>query len=384
MILEQQVEQYITEHEDEAYELLKTLAKIPAPSGREEKRMEFCRDFLVQCGAQGVYTDSAFNVVYPVGVTEENPVVVVMAHMDVVFPDMTELPMKEEEGRLYCPGVGDDTANLTALLMCAKYIAEKHSVPCGCGLLLVCNSCEEGLGNLKGSRKICEDYKGRIRQFISLDGTMNGIVNRAVGSRRFEVIMKAQGGHSYARFGNTNAIALLANVIADIYQISVPPYGKTTYNVGTIAGGTSVNTIAQEAHMLCEYRSDDIRGMQVMQEKFEKIFDAHRAAGEELEVVLVGERPCGNGVDEKQQEALTEKACQILEAVTGKTANTCSGSTDCNIPLSLGVPSVCYGTYYGDGAHTREEYVWKDSLKMGYRVAFATVLGCLAADDAAQ
>lgn len=378
MILEQQVEQYIREHEEEAYELLKTLAKIPAPSGKEEKRMEFCRDFLVQCGAEGVYTDSALNVVYPVGVTKEKPIAVVMAHMDVVFPDMTELPMKEEDGKLYCPGVGDDTANLTALLLCAKYIAKNHLVSQDWGLLLVCNSCEEGLGNLKGSRKICEDYEGRIKQFISLDGTMNGIVNRAVGSRRFEVVMKAQGGHSYARFGNTNAIALLAGVISDIYKITVPPYGKTTYNVGTIAGGTSVNTIAQEAHMLCEYRSDDIRGMQAMEEEFERIFEAHRAAGEELEVILVGERPCGNGVDEEKQEALSVQACQLLEAVTGKQMGAHSGSTDCNIPLSLGIPSVCYGTYYGDGAHTREEYVWKDSLKMGYRVAFATILKYMA------
>lgn len=376
--LEQQVEQYIREHEEEAYELLKTLAKIPAPSGKEEKRMEFCRDFLVQCGAEGVYTDSALNVVYPVGVTQEKPIAVVMAHMDVVFPDMTELPMKEEDGKLCCPGVGDDTANLTALLMCAKYIAKNHLVSKDWGLLLVCNSCEEGLGNLKGSRKICEDYEGRIKQFISLDGTMNGIVNRAVGSRRFEVVMKAQGGHSYARFGNTNAIALLASVISDIYKISVPPYGKTTYNVGTIAGGTSVNTIAQEARMLCEYRSDDIRGMQAMEEEFERIFEAHRAAGEEFEVILVGERPCGNGVDEEQQEALRAQACRLLETVTGRRIGAHSGSTDCNIPLSLGIPSVCYGTYYGDGAHTREEYVWKDSLKMGYRVAFATILKYMA------
>lgn len=374
MKTEQNIEEYIKAHEEEAYELLKTLAQIPAPSGHEEKRMEFCRDYLVRCGAEGVYTDDALNVVYPVGVAENKPLAVIMAHMDVVFPDLTELPLREDDEKLYCPGVGDDTANLAALLLCAKYIAEQHIVPEEWGLLIVCNSCEEGLGNLKGSRKICADYGHRIKEFISLDGCMDGVVNKAVGSSRFEVTMKAEGGHSYGCFGHTNAIALLADVVSDIYQIVVPPYGRTTYNVGMISGGTSVNTIAQEAHMLCEYRSDDVRGLQEMRHKFDEIFEMHRARGEELTVKLVGERPCGNGVDSKQLKKLTDEVSDMLKSVTGKAVQTESGSTDCNIPLSMGIPSVCYGTYYGSGAHTREEYIWKDSLKAGYRVAFATVL----------
>lgn len=374
LLLEKKVEDYIKAQEEEAYELLKTLAKIPAPSGQEEKRAEFCKAFLEDCGAEGVYIDKALNVVYPVGVTEENPLVVVMAHMDVVFPDTTELPLEEKDGKLCCPGVGDDTANLVALLLCAKYIAEQHIVPKDRGLLLVCNSCEEGLGNLRGSREICENYGKRIQEFISLDGDMAGIVNKAVGSRRFEVTMKAQGGHSYGCFGHTNAIALLSQLVTEMYQIQVPPYGKTTYNVGTISGGTSVNTIAQEAHMLCEYRSDDSRGLTFMEEQFDAIFRAHQEKGEELTVKVVGERPCGCGVDEESLAHLTKEIEELLYSVTRKEAVTESGSTDCNIPLSIGIPSVCYGCYYGKGAHTREEYVWKDSLSMGYRVAFLTVL----------
>lgn len=374
MVLGAQEESYIKAHEQDAYEWLKTLARIPAPSGKEDKRVEFCRRFLEESGAEGVYVDEAKNVVYPIGVTEDNPLAVVMAHMDVVFPDMTELPLEEKDGKICCPGVGDDTANLVALLFVARYLAEQRLLPKEMGVLLVCNSCEEGLGNLKGSRKICEEYGSRIREFISLDGGLAAIVNRAVGSHRFEVTVKTEGGHSYSCFGNYNAIAQLAAVVSDLYQIQVPSYGKTTYNVGVISGGTSINTIAQEAKMLCEYRSDDVRGLKFMEEQFASVFAAHQKKGVNLTVELVGERPCGNGVDKATLDELTAKAAEILQTVTGEAPLIKSGSTDCNIPLSMGVPSVCYGAYYGQGAHTREEYVRKDSLAMGYRVAFLTIL----------
>lgn len=255
-MLERGLLDYIDSHAEEAYQLLLTMAQIPAPSHHEEKRMELCRKWLTDMGAEGVYTDSALNVIYPFHVEDHKPIVVFMAHMDVVFPDTAPLPLREENGRIYCPGVGDDTANLAALMLTAKYVTEKKLVPRDCGILFVCNSCEEGMGNLKGTRKICEDFEGRIKEFYSFDGTMNSVVNCAVGSARFKVTVKTMGGHSYACFGRPNAIARLAAVIDDIYEIQVPEGGRTTYNVGMIEGGTSVNTIAQQASMLCEYRSD--------------------------------------------------------------------------------------------------------------------------------
>ena len=370
-MISKEVKQYIKEQEQEAYELLKTLAQIPSPSNHEEKRMEFCKKWLEDAGAKGVYTDEALNVVYPYGVTESNPVVVIMAHMDVVFPDTQPLPFKEEAGRLYCPGIGDDTANLVNILLTARYLTQNHIFPKEVGLVFVCNSGEEGLGNLKGSKKICQTYQGRIREFYSLDGGMGGVVNRAVGSSRFKVTVKTEGGHSYGSFGNANAIEKLSGLIQEIYQIQVPLEGKTTYNVGTIEGGTSVNTIAQEASMLCEFRSDSKESLLYMEEKFKEIFDK-----DGVTVEVIGIRPCENLNEEQsaKREALLVRAEELLYRVTGKKPDRRPGSTDCNIPLSLGIPSVCYGTYYGKGAHTREEYVEKDSLSMGYEVAFETVL----------
>lgn len=375
-ILKQEVLDYIDSHAEEAYQLLLTMAQIPSPSNHEEKRMEFCENWLKAMGAEGVYTDSALNVVYPYYVRKDKPVVVFMAHTDVVFPDTEPLPLKEENGRICCPGVGDDTANLAALMMTAKYVTEKKLVPKDCGILFVCNSGEEGMGNLKGSRKICEDFDGRIREFYSFDGTMDGVVNCAVGSARFKVTVRTMGGHSYACFGRPNAIAKLAAVIDDIYKIQVPGGGKTTYNVGVIEGGTSVNTIAQQVSMLCEYRSDRESALKIMEEKFFTIFEKHRQAGVEIQVETVGLRPCEHLDEgsEARRDVMVKEACELVAAVTGREPIPGSSSTDCNIPLSKGVPSVCYGTYYGSGAHTREEYVEKDSLKDGYQVAFASVL----------
>lgn len=368
---------YLESCGEEAYQLLKTLAAIPSPSNHEEKRMEFCRDWLLSCGAKGLYTDSALNVVCPVGVTETNPVIVFCAHTDVVFPDTEALPVREENGCLWAPGVGDDTANLAALMMTAKFVLQQNLKPKdGIGILFVCNSGEEGMGNLKGSRKLCEEYKGRIQAFCSFDGTLTHVVNHSVGSQRFLVTVRTRGGHSFMDFGHENAIAQLSAIVSDLYALKAPAYGKTTYNVGTITGGTSVNTIAQSAQMLCEYRSDDARGMQHMQEQFDKIFTAHHEKGVELSVKIVGSRPGENLPAEaaEQRSKMVERAAEIIEQVTGKRPGGASSSTDCNIPLSMGVPSVCYGLYYGSGAHTREEYVEIASLPLGYRVAMESVL----------
>lgn len=375
-MLENEVFEYIESHSQEAYELLLTMAQIPAPSNHEEKRAEFCKNWLESMGAKGVYVDEALNVVYPYHVTEENPVVVFMAHTDVVFPDMDTLPLKEENGRICCPGVGDDTANLAALMMVMKYVTEKKRVPKDCGILFVCNSGEEGLGNLKGSRKICQDYGSRIREFYSMDGTMKGTVNCAVGSSRFKVTVKTRGGHSYRNFGRPNAIAELAGIIADIYKIQVPREGKTTYNAGMISGGTSVNTIAQTAEMLCEYRSERADGLDYMEEQFSRIFKAHEKEGVEVVVEIMGIRPCEklNEAQQARRAQLVEDANLLLERITGQKPKAGPSSTDCNIPLSMGIPSVCYGAYYGEGAHTREEFIEKDSLKMGYQVVFESVL----------
>ena len=365
---------YIENHRKEAYELLLTLARIPAPSNQEEERAAFCKAWLEDQGCRGIYTDEALNVVWPVGDTGENPLLVVMAHSDVVFPDTSPLPLEIRDGRIYCPGVADDTANAVALMMAAKYIAETGIQPEGMGLLLVVNAGEEGLGNLKGSRKIMADYGSRVREFISFDDMNCNGVSHAVGSRRYRVEVTTEGGHSFRDFGRPNAIACLSALITDLYAQPIPKLGRTTCNVGTIQGGTSVNTIAQQAEMLYEFRSDEREALAILEEQFQDALQRHRQEGVSITLTQVGDRPCAGDVHPDRMADLMTRASQAVERYYGRPVHFVSGSTDCNIPLSLGIPAVCVGCCFGSGAHTREEYVEIDSLLPGLKVAFDLIL----------
>ncbi len=377
MNITEEISRYISEHKQEAYELLTALARIPAPSGREERRAGFIMDWLKEKGAKGVYLDDALNVIYPIGCTQENPLYVFSAHTDIVFPDETELPVEEREGKLCAPGIGDDTANVAALMIAAEYLA-KHTAgndfQNGAGCLIVFNSGEEGLGNLKGIRAVCREYGKRIRQHISFDGTMKGIVNRSVGSKRYRIEVQTEGGHSYGAFGNRNAIVYLADLIGTLYELKVPRKGRTTYNVGTISGGTSVNSIAQQAWMLYEFRSDDREDLEFMERHFDAVINAYRAKGITVQVDLIGERPCMGDVPPEELEALTKRANAVIQKYSGAAAGDGSGSTDCNIPHSLGIPAVSFGAYRGGGAHTREEWLEIESLEPGLGIVLETVL----------
>ena len=303
-------------------------------------------------------------------VTEDNDLVVFMAHIDTVFPDTEPMPFIEKDGLFYSPGVTDDTGNLASLLIAERYIL-KNSVPTTCGMVFVANSCEEGLGNLKGSRAIVARYGKRIKEFITVDGTnLSRIVNGAVGSHRYRITVKTEGGHSYGAFGNRNAIACLSSMINTLYTVKVPVDGdsKTTYNVGVISGGTSVNTIAQDAEMLYEYRSTSRKCLSEMENMLNKVIEAYRATGIEVEVERIGDRPCTGELDKDAHERLIEKARVSIKRVLGKDAYLSYSSTDANTPLSQGIPAICMGGAVGGRCHTREEWLDPESLLDGSRL----------------
>ena len=362
----------------ELHELLSTLVSIPAPSHHEEKRAEFCKQWLTENGAEGVYIDDALNCVYPINCDGRDDIVVFMAHTDTVFPDTVPFKMTTDGEKFYAPGVGDDTASLAIMLMVTKAIIKSGIKP-KCGILIVANSCEEGLGNLKGSKKIMEDYSGRIKEFYSFDGKYNRVANRCVGSHRYEVICTTVGGHSFGAFGNANAIEKLSELITDLYSIEVPKKEntKTTYNVGTIEGGTSVNTIAQYAKMLFEYRSDDAECLAAMEKSFKEATDRAGKKGDaEFDVKIVGVRPCGGGVDTDAINRMTDKVINICEKYSGIPCKPASSSTDCNSAMAVGVPAVCVGIYLGEGTHTREESVLIESLPVGMNICRDIMLTC--------
>ena len=364
---------YIKEHLEENISLLASLGKIPAPSHQEDARADFVKKWLEAAGAAHVYIDSAKNVIYPVNITDETEdIVVIMAHMDIVFPDTQPLPLYISDGKMFAPGIGDDTANLVQLLMCVKYMIQ-NNMKAKCGVLFVANACEEGLGNLEGTKAVMEAFKGRIREFISLEGYTGGVTARAVGSQRYKVTVKTEGGHSYGKFGNKNAIYYLSSMIKDLYTKEVPKTEKTTYNVGTIQGGTTVNSIAQEATMLYEFRSVDRDCLKEMEEFFYSVIEMYRHMGIAVEVEVKGIRPCNGDVNAASLEAFTKANLDMISYFTGETWMPGDGSTDANIPLSMGILANTFGTIRGGGAHTREEWVNLDSVEEGFCIAMAAV-----------
>ena len=377
--MNEKIKSYILENSGLMYKTLKELCLIPAPSHFENDRAEYCKKWLENCGAKGVYIDEALNVIFPINCEGSNKITVFAAHTDTVFPDLEPMPYFDDGEKVFCPAASDDTASVVVLMLTAKFYIE-NNITVKNGIMFVCNSCEEGLGNLKGTRQLFKDYDGRIENFITLDSALDSVADRAVGSHRYEVEVLTEGGHSYGKFGNRNAIAEISNIITEIYKIQVPEKEntKTTYNVGIIEGGTSVNTIAQSAKMLCEYRSDDKECLDYMKNEFEKIFDNAKKRTE-VKIKLVGDRPCGN-VDAKKIEQLKAKIVPIIEETIGKKITFKSSSTDCNVPLSLGVAALCIGANVHANVHTREEWVDKESMKTGLLITIKASMSAVEAN----
>lgn len=371
--IKQIAEQYAAAHSEEQKELLRTLGKIPAPTRQEDMRAAFVRDWLLAQGAKAVTIDKAKNVICKIGCEEHEELVAFAAHTDIVFPDMETLPMREEDGKLYAPGIGDDTSNLVNLLLSAKYLLQ-NGTDMSCGVLIVANACEEGLGNLDGAKQLFADYGARIKAFYSFDGYTPQCTYTAVGSYRYRVSCKTVGGHSYVNYGNPNAIQILCELVTELYKVEPPTEVKTTYNVGRIEGGTTVNSIAQEASLLYEFRSTSQKCLEEMEKKFNAAVASCQGRGGELAVELLGVRPGNGPLDEAALEEYTRRTADIIQTFYNGEADYAPQSTDSNIPLSLGIPANTIGTVLGDKAHTREEWVELNSLPMGLKIALSTVL----------
>lgn len=374
-----QTETYVREfarmHHTEALELLRALAPIPAPSHHEERRAAFVRDWMHRNGMKEAYVDQATNVICPIADDGACDLIVFAAHMDVVFPDTDKLPLHEEEERLFAPGVGDDTANLVALLIAARQLAHHPELmPDDIGVLVVANSCEEGLGNLKGTRQLFATYGERIRRFYSFDLYLPGIVDTAVGSHRWRITVNTQGGHSFKDFGRANAIERLCALVQELYRLDLPRDTPATLNVGTIEGGTTVNAIAAHASCLFEYRSTSDKVLQDMRSGMEQTIERFRSDDTTIEVEEVGTRPASSACPEDSLEHMTQVSCDIMRRITGQEPEVHPSSTDANIPLSLGIPANTIGAVRGALLHTRDEWIDAASVEEGLAVTLGIML----------
>ena len=356
----------------EQLELLRTLARIPAPTGQEERRAAFCRDWLRANGARDVTVDEAKNVICKIG-PQDGELLVFAAHTDVVFPDLEPLPLQEEKGRLAAPGIGDDTACLVNLLLAARYLLQRKLTGPR-GFLIVANSCEEGLGNLAGTKALFAAYGKQIKGFYSFDCYMPQCINSAVGSRRYKITCKTRGGHSYRDFGQPNAIEILCRLVEALYRIEPPRQARTTYNVGRFEGGSTVNSVAQEASLLYEFRSTSQSCLEIMEAAFRSCLEDCGKLGGELSVELLGIRPGNGPLDRQALAAFTARSLDAIRTFCGEEPEVCDASTDSNIPLSMGIPANTIGTVRGGLAHTRQEWIDPKSLKPGLEITLSLML----------
>jgi len=240
-----------------------------------------------------------------------------------------------------------------------------------CDLILAANVREEGLGDLQGMRALIRDYSARLKAIIVLEGTRLGrITFQGVGSRRYRVAVRTAGGHSWADFGRRSAVHELVELAHELCALPMPKHPKTTYNIGVIQGGTSVNSIAAEASLLLDLRSEDSGELERLDRAAREIADKHGDHETEVTVELVGDRPAGSLAP---GHPLVRAAMAAAEAA-GVKSRAEAASTDANAALGAGVPAVCVGLTRGENVHTTDEYILVPPLESGLRQLAALVV----------
>src|SRR5580765_3090248 len=239
-----------------ALEEQKRITEIPAPPYKEKVRAEYFLKRMQELGFKDAVIDTEGNVIaLRKGTGGGRPRLVVSAHLDTVFPEGTDVTVKEKDGAIIAPGIGDDSRGLAAMLSLIKAMNENQIATVG-DIMFVGTVGEEELGNLRGVKALFRDHAD-IDGFISIDGLgVTRVVNQATGSHRYEMIFRGPGGHSFQEFGLPSAIHAMGRAVAKISELQTPPDPKTTFTVGTVSGGTSVNAIAAEARMTVDMRSD--------------------------------------------------------------------------------------------------------------------------------
>lgn len=359
----------------------KRITEIPAPPFKEKIRAEYYLKRMQELGFKDAAIDSEGNVIaLRKGTGGGRPKLVVSAHLDTVFPEGVDVTVKEKDGVINAPGIGDDSRGLAALLSLVKAMNENAVATVG-DLLVVGTVGEEELGNLRGVKALFRDHRD-IDGFISIDGLgISRVVNQSTGSHRYEMTFKGPGGHSFQEFGLPSAIHAMGRAIAKISELQTPSEPKTTFTVGTVSGGTSVNAIAAEARMAVDMRSNSTEELLKLEEKLLGL--VKQAVVEEnarwnsdkisVEIKLIGDRPAGIVSMDSPVVLATQRAVSTI--ANGRKATFGGASTDSNIAMSLGIPAVTIGGG-GEGGnwHSRNEWYKPTDAWMGPQNALLTVL----------
>jgi tripeptide aminopeptidase len=367
------------------------LTEIPAPSFQEGERAAAVKALLSAAGLD-VKTDSIGNVIGELPGADEKDerkekedrkdVVVLSAHLDTVFPAGTDVQVRRDGERLLAPGISDNGTGLAALVAVARAVHEAQIKP-QCTLLFVANVGEEGEGNLRGIRAIVDAYRARIKAMIVLDGAgTEHVTTKALASRRLEATITGPGGHSWSDFGIPNPINALVRGSVRFINTKVPTSPRTTFNLGQIDGGTSVNSIPHEARLKVDIRSESEEELSRLETALRECISAgvrdemessrDRSKKLDWKLQLLGSRPGG----ELAADSPLLAALRAADAIVGNDSRIERSSTDANVPLSLGMDAISIGAGgNGGGAHSLQEWYDPAGRELGLKRVLLTLLG---------
>ncbi len=367
----QSILSYIEENDSQTLADLIELNEIEAPPFKEELRAMAFREKLAEAGVDSVWIDEAGNV-FSLRYGNSEKTVALAAHLDTVFPEGTDVKVKQRGDTLFAPGIVDNARGL-AIILAVLRAMDQYDVETSSNILFIGNVGEEGIGDLRGVKHIFRDGGPQIDSFIAFDGNIIDIISRGLGSHRYRVTYQGSGGHSWGAFGLANPHHALGAAIRT-FAVKADDYTKsglkTSYNVGRIGGGTSVNSIPFESWMEVDMRSVSPENLNEIDTIFQR---AVREGLEEqnkllrygqpltVEVAMIGNRPSGSNSNESP---LVQRALAVADKM-GKRTILRTGSTDANIPISLGIPAVTIGEgVNGGGYHSLEEFfITKDGYK---------------------
>jgi tripeptide aminopeptidase len=348
-------------NEPEVLETQVRLCQIPAPSFHEEKRAAAVRAVFEDLGLRDIRVDAVGNVLGERPGRQPTPRVVIAAHLDTVFPEGTDVTVHREGALLEGPGIGDNCRGLAALIGIVRALRDAGVETPGT-ITFVADVGEEALGNLRGARHLfTAELQGRIDRFVSIDGSGIGFTHIGVGASRYRVTFKGPGGHSYFAFGIANPIHALGRAIAKVAALDVPRDPRTTFSVGRVGGGTSVNSIASEAWMEVDMRSHDAASLRALDERFRRALSeavqeenarwqgrgAVEVTVEDLGARVPGATPAG--------APIVQATMSVTEAL-GLPIRTFPATTDSNVAMALGTPAVTIdGGGDGSGGHSLGE-----------------------------
>jgi tripeptide aminopeptidase len=337
------------------------IQQIPAPTFAEARRAQFVEGLFKKEGLHDISIDEVDNVYACLPGEGRAGPLIVSAHLDTVFPLETNLTVLKKKDRIIGPGIGDNSLGVAALFGLLWSLRErKMSLPGD--LWLVANVCEEGLGDLRGMRAMVERFAANVHAYLIIEGlSLSYIQHRALGVQRYRITASTKGGHSWSDYGQPSALHELSTLVTKLTSIPLPNEPRTSMNVGRMGGGTSVNAIAADAWLELDLRSESPQVLTELAQTVEQLVEMANKPEARMEAEVIGRRPAGELSARHPLIRLAED-CLREQGIEPKLM---IGSTDANVPLSLGLPALVLGVTNGAGAHTTGEFIYTEPVGRG-------------------